>query len=90
MPANLPARLCLVIIIGVPAATPKEFKNTASYAFGDFHNCQSIRLFCSCLTDSVVAVTGWPSGYAFILSFLAPLWAIGMVLIYVLVARLNR
>ncbi|GLB36976.1 putative APC amino acid permease [Lyophyllum shimeji] len=52
--------LCLVIIIGVPAATPREFKNNASYAFGDFQN-----------------LTGWPDGYAFILSFLAPLWAIG-------------
>ncbi|RDB16736.1 putative amino-acid permease PB24D3.02c [Hypsizygus marmoreus] len=52
--------LCLVVIIGVPAATPKVFKNKASYAFGDFQN-----------------FSGWPNGYAFILSFLAPLWAIG-------------
>jgi len=54
--------VCLVaaVIIGVPAATPKEFKNTAKFAFGDFEN-----------------FNGWPSGYAFILSFLAPLWAIG-------------
>jgi len=52
--------LVLAVIIGLPAATPKEFKNTAKYAFGDFQN-----------------FNGWPSGYAFILSFLAPLWAIG-------------
>jgi len=52
--------LVLAIIIGLPAATPKEFKNTAKFAFGDFEN-----------------FNGWPSGYAFILSFLAPLWAIG-------------
>ncbi|KAF5385979.1 hypothetical protein D9615_002624 [Tricholomella constricta] len=31
--------LCLVIIIGVPAATPNEFRNSAAYAFGDFQNC---------------------------------------------------
>ncbi|KAG6853774.1 hypothetical protein C0991_001485 [Blastosporella zonata] len=52
--------LCFVLIIGVPATTPKEFRNSAAYAFGDFEN-----------------LTGWTNGYAFILSFLAPLWAIG-------------
>ncbi|KDR73321.1 hypothetical protein GALMADRAFT_251941 [Galerina marginata CBS 339.88] len=52
--------LCLALIIGVPAATPKEFMNNASYAFGNFSN-----------------VSGWNNGYAFILSFLSPLWAIG-------------
>ncbi|KAG6861937.1 hypothetical protein C0995_009887 [Termitomyces sp. Mi166 len=30
--------LCLVLIIGVPVATPKELKNGAAYAFGDFQN----------------------------------------------------
>ncbi|ETW76157.1 amino acid transporter [Heterobasidion irregulare TC 32-1] len=52
--------LCLAIIIGLPAATPTELKNTASFAFGDFQNFYN-----------------WPNGYAFILSFLAPLWTVG-------------
>ncbi|KAF7421017.1 GABA-specific high-affinity permease [Pleurotus ostreatus] len=52
--------LCFAIIIALPIATPSEFKNTASYALGDFTN-----------------MNGWPNGYAFILSFLAPLWTIG-------------
>ncbi|KAJ7145839.1 APC amino acid permease [Mycena epipterygia] len=51
--------LCMVVIIALPAATPAEFKNTASFALGDFSN-----------------LNGWPDGYAFILSFLAPLWTI--------------
>ncbi|KAJ8494727.1 hypothetical protein ONZ45_g13133 [Pleurotus djamor] len=52
--------LCAVIMAGLPAATPAEFKNTPAYAFGHFDN-----------------VTSWPNGFAFILSFLAPLWAVG-------------
>lgn len=52
--------LCLAIVIALPAATPSEFKNPASYAFGGFEN-----------------LYGWPNGFAFILSFLAPLWSIG-------------
>ncbi|KAI9571848.1 amino acid/polyamine transporter I [Boletus coccyginus] len=51
--------LCFVVIIGLPAATPKEYINNASFALGNFSN-----------------VSGWPSGYAFFLSFLAPLWTI--------------
>ncbi|OAX33684.1 hypothetical protein K503DRAFT_775337, partial [Rhizopogon vinicolor AM-OR11-026] len=51
--------LCLAVIIGLPAATPKEYMNSASYALGNFTN-----------------LNGWPDGYAFILSFLAPLWTI--------------
>ncbi|CDO70392.1 hypothetical protein BN946_scf184999.g32 [Trametes cinnabarina] len=51
--------LCLAVIIALPAATPKEFRNSASYALGNFTN-----------------TSGWPDGYAFILSFLAPLWTI--------------
>ena len=31
-------RLCLAIIIGLPAATPSEFKNSAKVALGDFYN----------------------------------------------------
>ncbi|RPD65332.1 APC amino acid permease [Lentinus tigrinus ALCF2SS1-7] len=52
--------LCLAIIIALPAATPSEFRNTASFAFGGFANFY-----------------GWPNGFAFMLSFLAPLWTIG-------------
>ncbi|KAF8900189.1 amino acid/polyamine transporter I [Mucidula mucida] len=52
--------LVLIILIGLPIATPSERMNTASYTFGNFTN-----------------LTLWPSGYAFILSFLAPLWSVG-------------
>ncbi|KAG2140236.1 amino acid/polyamine transporter I [Suillus bovinus] len=52
--------LCLIVIIALPIATPSEFRNSASYALGDFTN-----------------LNGWPSGFAFILSLLAPLWTIG-------------
>ncbi|EJF60127.1 APC amino acid permease [Dichomitus squalens LYAD-421 SS1] len=51
--------LCLAVIIALPAATPKEFRNSASFALGGFSN-----------------VSGWPNGFAFILSFLSPLWTI--------------
>ncbi|KAF9238374.1 amino acid/polyamine transporter I [Melanogaster broomeanus] len=51
--------LCIAVIVGLPAATPKEFMNTASFALGNFSN-----------------LNGWSNGYAFILSFLAPLWTI--------------
>ena len=33
--------LCLAVIIGLPAATPKEYKNSASYALGNFTNRES-------------------------------------------------
>ncbi|KAG1855175.1 amino acid permease-domain-containing protein [Suillus subalutaceus] len=52
--------LCFIVIIALPIATPSEFRNSASYALGDFTN-----------------LDGWPSGFAFILSLLAPLWTIG-------------
>ncbi|KAL0570057.1 hypothetical protein V5O48_011899 [Marasmius crinis-equi] len=52
--------LCLAIIIALPASTPSEFKNSASFALGAFVN-----------------IDGWPNGFAFIYSFLAPLWTIG-------------
>ncbi|KAK0211069.1 APC amino acid permease [Desarmillaria ectypa] len=52
--------LFCVIIIGLPAATPKEFRNDAKFAFEDFTN-----------------VSGWPNGFAFILSFITPLWGVG-------------
>ncbi|KAH7882169.1 amino acid/polyamine transporter I [Phlebopus sp. FC_14] len=51
--------LCLAVIIALPAATPKEYMNSASFALGNFTN-----------------LNGWTNGYAFILSFLAPLWTI--------------
>ncbi|KAG6374456.1 amino acid permease-domain-containing protein [Boletus reticuloceps] len=53
--------LCLVVIIVLPIASPKELKNPASYVFGNFTN----RKF-----------SGWPDGFAFILGLLAPLWTI--------------
>lgn len=31
--------LCFVVIIALPIATPSEFRNSASYALGDFTNC---------------------------------------------------
>ncbi|KAF8553643.1 amino acid transporter [Imleria badia] len=51
--------LCIAVIVGLPAATPKEYMNSPSFALGNVTN-----------------VNGWPNGYAFILSFLAPLWTI--------------
>ncbi|KAI0337049.1 APC amino acid permease [Trametopsis cervina] len=71
--------LCLAIIIALPVATPREFKNTASYAFGGFSNrALSIYAFVV-LPDQRIAhtVTGWPSGFAFVLGFMTPLWSIG-------------
>jgi len=52
--------LCAVIIIGLPAATPAQFRNSAAFAFGNFEN-----------------FSGWSNGFAFILSFLTPLWTVG-------------
>jgi hypothetical protein len=31
-------RLCFVIIVALPVATPKELKNSATYALGNFTN----------------------------------------------------
>ncbi|KAF9446737.1 APC amino acid permease [Macrolepiota fuliginosa MF-IS2] len=47
------------LIVALPIVTPKEFKNSAKFALGDFTN-----------------LSGWPNGFAFIYSFLAPLWTI--------------
>ncbi|KAI0635036.1 hypothetical protein C8Q77DRAFT_1156391 [Trametes polyzona] len=55
-------RRCVAIIVGLPAATPKENINSASIAFGGFTN---------------YAFYEWPNGFAFVLSFLAPLWTFG-------------
>lgn len=54
------ACLCLIIIIALPIATPPDYRNSASFALGDFVNS-----------------SGWPSGFAFILSLMAPLYTIG-------------
>ncbi|KAG2139156.1 amino acid/polyamine transporter I [Suillus bovinus] len=52
--------LCFIVIIALPIATPHEYRNSASFALGDFTN-----------------LAGWPSGFAFILSFMSPLYSIG-------------
>ncbi|KAG1723082.1 amino acid permease-domain-containing protein [Suillus paluster] len=52
--------LCFIVIIALPIATPSEYRNSASFALGNFTN-----------------LDGWPSGFAFILSLMAPLWTIG-------------
>ncbi|KAG5636078.1 hypothetical protein H0H81_009198 [Sphagnurus paluster] len=69
--------LCLVVIIALPVATPAEFKNTAKFALWDFSNCTTTS-FPAWLSAKIrlLKVNGWPDGYAFILSFLAPLWTI--------------
>ncbi|KAI0063022.1 APC amino acid permease [Artomyces pyxidatus] len=51
--------LCFAVIVALPAATPKELKNSAKFALGTFNK-----------------QVDWTSGFAFILSFLAPLWTI--------------
>ncbi|CAE6514963.1 unnamed protein product [Rhizoctonia solani] len=48
------------VLIALPAATPSEFMNTASFALGDFTNLST-----------------YPAGFAYILSWLAPVWTIG-------------
>ena len=68
-------RLCVAIIVGLPAATPSEFKNSAKVALWDFYNGRLGR-FGILLIKLIFLVNGWPNGYAFILSFLAPLWTI--------------
>ncbi|RPD65353.1 APC amino acid permease [Lentinus tigrinus ALCF2SS1-6] len=52
--------LCLAVIISLAVATPSDFRNSASYAFGGF-----------------TKLYDWPNGFAFVLSFLAPLWTVG-------------
>ena len=51
--ADTSARLALAIIIALPAATPKEFKNSAGYAFGNFDNCM-------CPTDFACTMLKFP------------------------------
>lgn len=40
MTCSYSSSLCLAVIIALPAATPKEFRNTASYALGNFTNSE--------------------------------------------------
>ncbi|KAG9118924.1 GABA-specific high-affinity permease [Ceratobasidium sp. 392] len=49
--------LFLGVLIALPAATPSEFMNSASYALGDFTN-----------------LSAYPAGFAFFLSWLAPIF----------------
>lgn len=71
-------RLCLVLIIGLPLATPGRLRNDAAYVFGDFENCKPTSSTLNVLFSwQTQTGTSWPNGYAFILSFMAPLWAIG-------------
>jgi len=68
--------LCLAVIVALPVATPKEYKNTASYALGNRSfsltsvNVVQMNCLISCIVD------GWPNGFAFIMSFMTPLWTI--------------
>ena len=68
--------LCMAVIIALPAATPKELMNDASFALGNFTNSASATSFLPLLLTPYLKVNGWTNGYAFILSFLAPLWTI--------------
>ncbi|KAH6911887.1 APC amino acid permease [Coprinopsis sp. MPI-PUGE-AT-0042] len=52
--------LCLAVIVALPIATPAEYRNTAKFALGDIFNG----------TQRI------PTGFAFIYSFLSPLWTI--------------
>lgn len=51
-------------------------KNSASYAFGNFTNWASLLVSWLLNADFEIAVYDWPDSFAFILSFLAPLWTI--------------
>jgi len=72
------SRLCGAIIIALPAATPKELRNEASFAFGGFVNCEcdSYHFKFNFLTIYTL-VSRWSDGFAFIVSFLTPLWTLG-------------
>jgi len=47
-----PSRLCLAVIIALPVATPAEFKNSASYALGDFTNRELDQVATRCPLDN--------------------------------------
>ncbi|KAI0264623.1 APC amino acid permease [Gloeopeniophorella convolvens] len=59
--AALNILLCFAIIIGVPAATPKEFKNSAKVVF---------------TSAGLQNLSGWPDGFSLVLSFLVPVWTL--------------
>ena len=73
------------MIIALPIATPRENMNSARYVFGTFVNRMFNNLFLLrlCLKPSLLfmSVSEWPDGFAFILSFLSPLWTIGATLL---------
>ncbi|KAI0264835.1 APC amino acid permease [Gloeopeniophorella convolvens] len=54
--------LCFAIIIGVPAATPREFKNSAKVVF---------------TSSGIQNLSGWPDGFSLVLSFIVPVWTLG-------------
>ncbi|KZO96991.1 APC amino acid permease [Calocera viscosa TUFC12733] len=53
--------LCFAVIIALPAATPSELRNPASFVFGNFTNLSGWS----------------NSGFAFFLGWLAPSWSVG-------------
>jgi hypothetical protein len=52
--------MLLALIIALAAGTPSELKNSASFVFTDFENTSY----------------GWNNGWAFMLSFLTPVWVV--------------
>jgi amino acid transporter len=52
--------MLLALIIALAAGTPSELKNSASFVFADFENTSY----------------GWNNGWAFMLSFLTPVWVV--------------
>jgi amino acid transporter len=52
--------MLLALIIALAAGTPSELKNSASFVFADFENTSY----------------GWNNGWAFLLSFLTPVWVV--------------
>lgn len=70
--------LFLVVIIVLPASTPAELHNTPSFAFGQFQNRETTLDIMTIHTYTLHFLeVGWPNGYSFILSFLAPAWSVG-------------
>jgi hypothetical protein len=68
------------VLIALPVATPSEFINPPSYALGNFTNREYARghFWTLRFLTYITLVSGYPSGFAFIMSWLAPVWTIGM------------
>jgi hypothetical protein len=66
----------LTIIVALPVATSNGLKNSAKFALGDFVNRVFLVSFMFQGPDQP-PVSGWPNGFAFVRSFLAPAWTIG-------------